>query len=306
MKKNLFLLFAISVCLSAVYSCSKEDAPASSGGQLGRITSDRTRYVVGQLVTFSCPVTEGQNLLSTKYTFVFQNNVEDEASVENGVATYSYTPDKAGEITVKFKQLSVGIDGKSHTVESQLKLSVIEYDFCNSFWGDDVEECLKNNPDLIGVPGLPDDYSIESDVFKYGYGGSTYTLEVYNEIHFFFKNGKLDYGRMSIAPIPEPGLSKFYQLYVSLDLSKNYTKNFYYNYGLDGFYGPISDDLYPILSRIKSGDFTVFNEEAKIALVNEAMSIGTITLLYTGQRQNTEIRFTASRTSNYAYYRQVE
>jgi len=304
MNRNFFLILAISVCLSAVFSCSKDEIiPSSNGGQLGQVTSDRTRYGVGQLATFSCTVTAGANLLSTEYSFVGQSNIEYPVTVQNGVVRYSLTPDVAGATTVKFKEQSVGIDGKTHTVESPLAITVVECDYLNSFWGDDVAECLKNNPDLEPIPGLTDDYSVERQSFKIGQGSAAVTLPVYNEINYFFENGQLISGYFFVDVME--GMSKFYHLYVGLELARKYTEEATYSYYLGG-YVP-SNEVSAILAKIVTGDLSDFEDTAKLALINEVMDDNpSFILIYQGKIRNTRVRLRVSSDGNRIDFTKVD
>jgi hypothetical protein len=302
MYKKILLLLAISVCLSAVVSCSKDEAPVSTGGKLGQVTTDRTRYGVGQLVNLSCTVADGENIADTRYSFVLPSGVEDNVTIANGVATYSFTPEEAGDITVKFKQQSLGNDAQDYIVESPLTLAVVECDYYNSFWGDDVAECLRNNPALIVMPGLDSDYSIEGTGFKYGIGSSTSTFNNYYEVHYFFSNGKLDEGYVYVEPVT--GLSKFYHLYVSFYLSRLYTEDVTYSYTLANGYTP-SAELSAILAKVVTGNLTDFVDATKLSTVNDAVATGKINLLYEGKIRKTKVRLLVSSRGNSVYFEQI-
>ncbi|MDR3245696.1 MAG: hypothetical protein LBT50_04615 [Prevotellaceae bacterium] len=303
MNKRIFLFLAISVCLSSIFSCSKDESPVSESGKLGQVTSDRTRYGVGQLINLSCTVADGQNLINTQHTFVPPSGVGIPVSVQNGVITAAFTPDAAGSTTVKFRQQSIGVDGQEYSVESPLTFTVVECDFLNSFWGDNVAECIRNSPTLIAIPGLDNNYSVETNSFSYGYGGSTNTVTASSSMHYFFASDQLYRGFISVAPVT--GLSKFYHLYVGLDLSRRYTEDVHYSCFISNDYTP-SAELVAILTKIETGDLADFNDTEKLGLINEAMSAGKIYLKYEGQIRNTKVSLIVSNSGNSANFTIVE
>lgn len=148
--KNFKLLFlSLLSILLVISSCSKEDVN-NEKGVLGEIKFDRERFGTGQYVTASCQLPEN-NGEKVEYKWSSQQILGFTTEEKNGVsyATFVIPYDASGTIQISLN------DNNNLLEPATAEINVEKTDIYNSFWGDNLENTLKNRPELsLGNDGL--------------------------------------------------------------------------------------------------------------------------------------------------------
>lgn len=148
--KNFKLLFlSLLSILLVISSCSKEDVN-NEKGVFGEIKFDRERFGTGQYVTASCqlPENDGEKV---EYKWSSQQILGFTTEEKNGVsyATFVIPYDASGTIQISLN------DNYNSLEPATAEINVEKTDIYNSFWGDNLENTLKNRPELsLGNDGL--------------------------------------------------------------------------------------------------------------------------------------------------------
>lgn len=146
------LLFASALLALAACSDIDKTQHGKAPENIGPITFDRTRIGAGQPVVATCPLpTGGENISTTEYLW---QGVLGSSQEADGKSTYAFTaPTTPGEHSVtfaaKYSFLGPDLDGNIYKqIEATQSYTVVACDVNNSFWGDDLNETLRNCPSL--------------------------------------------------------------------------------------------------------------------------------------------------------------
>jgi hypothetical protein len=167
--KTLTVLSATCLCAGSVFitSCSDDNNSKSSvSGSLGEITADHTRFGLGQPITFTCPVTWGENLAQGSGIYwtnpygISGSPMTPEDGKKDLKTQFTYTPDQTGDATVKCTFLNIGVN-LDNTLVKEFKFTVVPCDIRTSFWSDTQEEVRRDEPRLQSVASKPDLLSMQ-------------------------------------------------------------------------------------------------------------------------------------------------
>ena len=239
----LLLLLAFLFTSSVLTSCSEDDCPQSfTAGSLGEISVNRTKIGAWQSFTLTSPYTSGQDV---EYEWIQCGLYILE--VENEAVSFTVRGLPAGDHTYTFSISSTGKDGKVHTQEKSIVVTVNPTDIRNNYWGETIDETWDNLSSYNTIQrigqeifiteiecwGVGLDYSTELSAFS---GGSTVYYQNDRIVAYSFdSNDKLQ--RITYrSEVPNYSSDLISALNIRAGFYKQYNgygAGYYYNYNYE-------------------------------------------------------------------------
>jgi hypothetical protein len=166
--KKVFILYAAAcLCVGSLFTACTDNEPSAVSGTLGEITADRTRFGLGQSITFTCAATWGENLVDNSGIYWTDPSGISTTPVmpdngKQGDMTYTYVPTQLGTTTITCTSRNLGVN-LDNTIVKEFKFNVVACDARTSFWGDSQATVKRDEPRLQSSSGNPNLLVMEID-----------------------------------------------------------------------------------------------------------------------------------------------
>jgi hypothetical protein len=273
-KRAIILFAAACLCAGSLFTACTDDEPSAVSGTLGEITADRTRFGLGQSITFTCPATWGENLVDNSGIYWTDPSGISTTPVmpdngKQGDMTYTYVPTQLGATTITCTSRNFGVN-LDNTIVKEFKFNVVACDARTSFWGDSQATVKRDEPRLQSSSGKPDLLVMEIDDEVASVSTSSKRV-----VNYLFTDGKLSsVGEMVNYTASLAGL---YFLNVS-ELADLYPDMEFVGYSRATGYTP-SAEVQAVIDKLMNSDATVYiPAREELNLLNPEIQAGNLSL----------------------------